>query len=85
MCHFREGEKLFKKDLEKAKAEFGYCIKLHDLAMDINPTMFNECFNLKGFIFSMVPSKDELTNGDKFNAPHYEGAPHIDLSQEEKK
>lgn len=83
MIHLRRGEIEVKKDIVKGKEHFQKAITLLDKLIGINPTQYQQCYDIMAYIFSITPLDGEQAEIDsnKFVSPHCEGEgiPYIDI------
>lgn len=84
IIYIRRAEQAIKQDLEKGKSLFRVAVNILDKIIAINPTQYQQCYDLIGFIFSTIPiGGEEAVLAPPFTAPHAEGAPHITITGQE--
>lgn len=78
--HLRRGEALLKTRLEDAKKSFKAAVSIYDHIISINPALWQQCYDFIGYIFSIIPTDDELKPQMEFTSPHTAEAPFIQLT-----
>ena len=84
IIYMRRGEAIREKDPLQSKKYYKVAVDVFDKIIGINPMLYAQCFDYIAYIFSVTETGDVPAEASKFTAPCGEGAPIINLVEEEK-